>query len=142
MVLALLALGVAATVSQEARAADKDEAAEAAKKFRGSWKGEMVQEGIDPFPVIVHIGEFREGKWSGVLIHPAIPGGSAEGKLLGIKVEGKKMTLAATIFKGRDICLDGITELTLDDDNTMTRVWIDPRTGTPGAVGKLRRQPD
>jgi hypothetical protein len=113
-----------------------------AGKFTGTWEGTMEQPGFDPFPVTVELKEFERGKWCGVLRHSRIGNGSAEGRLLGISFDGTKMVFAATIFSGRENCLDGLSELTLSDDNTMKRVWIDPNSGKPGAKGVLKRQPE
>ncbi len=108
------------------------------KKFMGNWEGMMKQPGNNPFPVKIHLKEFSYGKWSGILQHDDPL--NAEGNLLGIKVEGKTMTLAASIYRGRERCLDGLTVLTLIDNNTMERIWIDPMTGKAGAKGRLKRQ--
>jgi len=124
--------------AQEASSPGKPAPAESAKKFLGTWKGMMESPVSDPFPVTVQLEEFQYGKWCGVLEHAAPL--DADGKLLGIKVEGNTMTLAQTVFRGRERCLDGLNVLTLIDDNTMERVWVDPDTGKPRDKGKLKRQ--
>jgi hypothetical protein len=91
-----------------------------------------------PFPVTIRLKEFVPGKWCGILEHAAPL--DADGKLLGIKVEGKRLTVAQTIFRGRERCLDGLNVLTLLDDDTLERVWIDPETGKARDKGRLRRQ--
>src|SRR5207244_12318273 len=112
--------------------------AEAAKKFLGTWKGTMQSPVSGPFPVTIQLKEFAPGKWCGVLQHAAPL--DADGKLLGIKVEGKSMTVAQTVFRGRERCLDGLNVLTLLDDDTLERVWIDPETGKARDKGRLKRQ--
>jgi hypothetical protein len=110
----------------------------AAKKFLGTWKGTMQSPVSAPFPVTIQLKEFAPSKWCGVLHHAAPL--DANGKLLGIKVEGKTMTVAQTIFRGRERCLDGLNVLTLLDDDTLERVWIDPETGKARDKGRLKRQ--
>jgi hypothetical protein len=113
---------------------------DAARKFIGSWEGTMTSDvpGFEKFPVAIVIDEFTYGKWCGELYHDDPL--DADGKLLGIKIEGKTMTLAQTIFRGRDRCLDGLNVLTLIDDSTMERTWVDPDTGKPRDKGVLKRK--
>jgi hypothetical protein len=119
--------------TQEKAKADK----EAAKKFVGKWKGTMKSPENEDFPVEIEITEFMFGKWCGNLKHVAPL--DADGKLLGVKVEGKTMFLAQTVFRGRERCLDGMNMLTLTDDNTLERVWVDPETGKARDKGTLKR---
>lgn len=109
-----------------------------AKSFQGVWVGTMTSPVVDPFPVEIEIGEFAVGKWCAVLKHA--PPIDAEGKMLGIKLEGKAMTVAQTIFKGRERCYDGMNVLTLIDENTIKREWIDPETGKVRDTGTLKRR--
>jgi len=106
-------------------------------QFVGTWEGTMEQPGFRPFPVIIRLTEFQYGKWSGILQHP--PPLDADGRLLGIELGDNTMVLAATIFRGRERCLDGLSILRLLDENTMERVWVDPSTGEEGAKGRLLR---
>ena len=132
----VLFAATAETVGQDAPRAEQK--ADAAEKFVGKWKGTMGSPVSDEFPVEIEIKEFRFGKWCGDLKHTAPL--DADGQLLGIKVEGKTMTLAQTVFRGRERCLDGINVLTLIDDDTMERVWVDPETGKARDKGTLKRQ--
>jgi hypothetical protein len=108
-----------------------------AKKFVGIWKGTM-QSPVGSFPVTIQLNEFVPGEWCGILEHPAPL--DAAGKLRCIKLEGKRMTVDQTIFRGRERCLDGLSVLTLIDDDTMERVWIDPGTGNARDKGRLKRE--
>lgn len=125
-------------VGQESPQAQKKIDAEAAKKFIGKWAGIMKSPVCDDFPVELNIKEFKYGKWCADLKHVAPV--NAEGKMLGIKIDGKSMVVAQTVFRGREGCLDGMNVLTLIDDNTMERVWYDPETGEPRDKGTLKRQ--
>ncbi|RLS39730.1 MAG: hypothetical protein DWH82_05055 [Planctomycetota bacterium] len=127
-------MGASRLEAQEKATADNDEA----KKFVGKWKGTMKVPEINYLPVEIEITEFVFGKWCGELKHAAPL--DADGKMLGIKVEGKTMTLAQTVFRGRGRCLDGINVLTLIDDDTLERVWVDPDTGKARDKGTLKRQ--
>ena len=145
-VLFLLAVGLvglsvpAGVRSQDAPGQGKKAEQDAAQKFIGTWEGTMKSEvpGFEKFPVTIVIKELTYGKWCGDLHHDDPL--DADGKLLGIKVEGKTMHLAQTIFRGRDRCLDGVNILTLVDDNTMERVWVDPETGKARDKGSLKRK--
>jgi hypothetical protein len=136
VILVLLATS-AVTVGQDSPKAEK-KADDAARKFVGKWKGTMMSPVARDFPVEIEIGEFVVGKWCGDLKHAAPL--DADGKLLGIKVEGKVMILAQTVFRGRERCLDGLNVLTLVDDDTLDRVWVDPDTGKGRDMGRLKRQ--
>jgi hypothetical protein len=116
---------------------EKKADADAAKKFVGKWKGTMKSPWSE-FPVEIEIREFTFGKWCGDLKHDTPL--DADGKLLGIKVEGKTMTLAQTVFRGRGRCLDGINVLTLTDEDTLERAWVDTGTGKVRDKGTLKRQ--
>ena len=126
------------TVCQDASSGQKKIDPETAKKFLGKWKGSMDSPTLKKFPVEIEITELEFGKWCGDLKHDAPL--DASGKLLGIKFEGKTVIFAQTIFEGRERCLDGLNILTLTDDNTIERVWVDPSTGKTRDKGTLKRQ--
>jgi hypothetical protein len=137
VILVLLAAS-AVTVGQDNPKAEKKADNTAARKFVGKWKGTMQSPVARDFPVEIEIGEFVVGKWCGDLKHAAPL--DADGKLLGILVEGKVMVLAQTVFRGRERCLDGLNVLTLVDDDTLERAWVDPDTGKARDKGTLKRQ--
>jgi hypothetical protein len=136
----MLGLSLDAVRSQESPGTGKKAEPDAAKKFIGTWEGTMTSPlpGFEKFPVKIVIAEFTSGKWCGDLHHDAPL--DADGKLLGIKVEGKTMHLAQSISRGRERCLDGLNILTLIDDNTMEREWVDPETGKTRDKGTLKRK--
>jgi serine/threonine protein kinase len=108
------------------------------KPFLGTWKGVMEQAGQEPLPITMRLTGFRYGKSCGLLKAEGPP--DAETHLVGVKVEGKRLTLAALPIRGHGRGLEGLSHLTLIDENTLERIWVDPRTGEPGASGKLERQ--
>jgi len=117
---------------------DKSAAVTTADIFQGTWAGTMQSPIDGSFPVMIQLGKIVPGNWCGILHHP--PPLDADGKLFCVKIEGKSMTVSQTIIRGRERCLDGLNVLTLIDNNTMERDWIDPATGRVRDRGLLKRQ--
>ncbi len=109
-----------------------------ARDFVGTWIGTMRSPGGYTFPVTIRLNDLAPGERCGVLHHP--PPLDADGNLKCVKMEDRSLTVYQTVTRGRQRCLDGLSVLTLIDNDTMERVWIDPATGVGRDKGLLKRQ--
>jgi hypothetical protein len=104
--------------------------------IKGTWQGMMTQKGYPPFPIVMQLDEFANGRKVGSYEHPTLRCG---GYLVGLDVKDGTYLLSGHIEYGRERCLDGTNQLTLNADASLTRVWIRPGGRNGDAVGTLRK---
>jgi len=109
-----------------------------AKTLGGIWRGQMTQPGAGAFPVEITLpGDLRAGAACGGIFHVST---QCVATLRCMELQDRLVLVEQTIEAGRERCVGGVNHLVPQEDNTLVRIWIDPRTGREGGRAVLARQ--
>jgi hypothetical protein len=106
------------------------------KGIVGTWRGDMQQPGVAPFPVTITLWGCDSDSTCGRIEHSTL---QCVGSLRSLGVRDGMHLFEQVIQSGRGKCLDGVNNLIPQGDRTLIRVWLDPRTNREGARGTLVR---
>jgi uncharacterized caspase-like protein len=109
-----------------------------AKTLGGIWRGQMTQPGAGVFPVEISLpGDLKAGAACGGIFHISA---QCVATLRCMELQDRLVVVEQTIEAGRERCVGGVNHLVPQEDNTLLRIWIDPRTGREGGRAMLARQ--